>query len=214
MRLFSSNEEEIVEMPASEETFEDENDASSNSLLAQIDEFRKKAEALQNLINDRQEKYNELSATLKESEDRYALLQSEVSLKDESMNGIIDAVSEKLNIFADRIDTSVSNTVTENISSLSDTMTENVSSVSDSVSDAIKGNNEPVIDKIHTENVRLYRNLYDFVKEDYSMEKIEKLVETSVKKNRGPIGFCLVLTVVNTAILVCLILLQLGIISF
>lgn len=211
MRLFSNSEKEAPEETNNitpineieqEETKEETNIFSSNasssspfqsvtrlveedSLLKQIDEFRKKAEALQSLINERQDKVLSLEETVKEKENKNEALQSELSQKQEALNSVLEDIKGQFNIFADRVDTSVSNAVNEA--------------------------KEPVIEKIHTENVRLYRNLYDFIKEDYDTDEFEDYIKETVKAGRGPVKVALFFSIFNTVLLIAVLLLQFGI---
>lgn len=218
MRLFSSQPETDTK---DTESFglKDVSSMSGNSihedtLLTQIDEFRKKAEALQNLINDRQDKFNELEETLKVSEGKYAVLQNEMRYNKEVLNDVLEDMKGQLDVFANRIDTSVNNSVTAAVSDVVNDVNSSVSeSINSAISTAVKEANEPVMEKIHSENVRLYRNLYDFVKEDYDMDEIEALLNRIIKEKSGPVKVCLIFGILNTVLLVIVMLIQFGIIN-
>lgn len=162
-----------------------------DSLLLQIDQFREKAEALQALINDRQSKVLHLEESVRAVEDRNHVLQHELEQKQNALNSVLGDIKDQFDILANRVDTSVNNVVTDVVTNV----------VTDKVNEA----KEPVMEKIHSENVRLYRNIYDFIKEDYDTEKLEeKLKKSGGNKFMRHFGFWL--TVANTGLLVFLLL--------
>lgn len=145
-----------------------------DALLVQIDSFREKAQTLQSLINERQNKVTELENSVKEKQDEIDQLQSNLQEKQEAYEAVVGDMKEQLDVFASRIDTSVYS--------------------------AINDVKEPIMDKIHTENVRLYRNFYDFMKDDYNMEKIEALIKES-GKGKGILTVTLIVSLINTGLL-------------
>lgn len=196
MRLFSNSEQEdVVEKKSflhevEPEVFVEATDSidkiiEEDSLLIQIDEFRKKAEALQNLINDKQNKVLNLEEIVKQKESMNYQLQTELAKKQEALNSVFEDMKDQFDILANRVDTSVNNAVNEA--------------------------KEPVIEKIHTENVRLYRNLYDFVKEDYNTEQLIEKIINKMNPTKKIIGFSIFLSLVNLAILIVLLLINYGI---
>lgn len=196
MRLFSNSEQEdVVEKKSflhevEPEVFVEATDSidkiiEEDSLLIQIDEFRKKAEALQNLINDKQNKVLNLEEIVKQKESMNYQLQTELAKKQEALNSVFEDMKDQFDILANRVDTSVNNAVNEA--------------------------KEPVIEKIHTENVRLYRNLYDFVKEDYNTEQLIEKIINKMNPTKKFIGFSIFLSLVNLAILIVLLLINYGI---
>lgn len=200
MRLFSNTSEQNkdnnkveVSIEPIKEIDESENKNSKqfklieeDSLLVQIDEFRQKAEALQSLINDRQSKVVSLEETVKQTESKNTKLQEELAKKQEALNSVYEDIKNQFDIMANRVDTSINNAVSEA--------------------------KDPIMEKIHTENVRLYRNIYDFVKEDYGFDMFEESMDKIVNSKRGAIRFTMFLSILNFAILVFLLLNNLGII--
>ena len=202
MKLFSntradvkpeSEENPIIEKDTDKGTDSSEESVTSiskiveeDSLLIQIDEFRKKAEALQALINDRQDRVIDLEEEVRQKESKNSKLQEELSKKQEVLNSVLEDMKQQFDILANRVDTSINNALDEA--------------------------KAPVIEKIHTENVRLYRNLYDFVKEDYDPEKLKELISDLQRANRPPVIAVLVLSAVNTILLILMVLINLRII--
>lgn len=198
MRLFSNNEqEEVVNSRAilhevEEEVIVESSDSDlddklieEDSLLIQIDEFRRKAEALQTLINDKQNKVLNLEEIVKQKESMNYQLQTELAKKQEALNSVFEDMKNQFDILANRVDTSVNN--------------------------AVNDAKEPVIEKIHTENVRLYRNLYDFIKEDYNTEQLIEAIINKSNPSKKVLRLSIFLSIVNLAILLILLLVSFGV---
>lgn len=194
MRLFNKNDSEddksVVERPEAisakieEKSLAPASDGmrlvEEDALLVQIDAFRDKAEKLQSLINDRQNKVLELEDVVRDKEAKNAALKEELSIKQEALEGVLEDIKSQLNIFADRLDTSVNN--------------------------AVNDAKEPVLEKVHSENVRLYRNLYDFMKEEYNEKKLEEIVSKSQKGSSLLVKLAVIFSIINTGMLVYLLL--------
>ncbi len=198
MKLFSNTQadinSELEENPVAGENSDNSGDLvlpitkviEEDTLLIQIDEFRKKAETLQALINDRQDRVIGLEEEVRQKESKNTKLQEELSKKQEVLNSVLEDMKNQFDILANRVDTSINNALDEA--------------------------KEPVMEKIHTENVRLYRNVYDFIKEDYDIDRLKILLNNIQKANKPPLIVALVLTCINTLLLIFVVLVSLGMI--
>ncbi len=198
MKLFSNTQadinSELEENPVAGEDSDNSGDLvlpitkviEEDTLLIQIDEFRKKAETLQALINDRQDRVIGLEEEVRQKESKNTKLQEELSKKQEVLNSVLEDMKNQFDILANRVDTSINNALDEA--------------------------KEPVMEKIHTENVRLYRNVYDFIKEDYDIDRLKILLNNIQKANKPPLIVALVLTCINTLLLIFVVLVSLGMI--
>lgn len=179
-------------------------DFSGDALLVQIDAFRDKAKQLQSLIGAKQKKVvvleslvKEREAALTEKEMKIAQLQRELDVKQAEADSLVTTVETQV----DRMLSSMKGDlvhleqeISEKIATGNQEEAKKLADVLAKVSDSIEEIKESLAedpdalsleevrrelsDKIHSENVRVYRNLTDTVKEldhaedmNVSMEK-------------------------------------------
>ncbi|MCR4732117.1 MAG: hypothetical protein K5819_02760 [Lachnospiraceae bacterium] len=179
-------------------------DFSGDALLVQIDAFRDKAKQLQSLIGAKQKKVvvleslvKEREAALTEKEMKIAQLQKELDVKQAEADSLVTTVETQV----DRMLSSMKGDlvhleqeISEKIAAGNQEEAKKLADVLAKVSDSIEEIKESLAedpdalsleevrrelsDKIHSENVRVYRNLTDTVKEldhaedmNVSMEK-------------------------------------------
>ena len=179
-------------------------DFSGDALLVQIDAFRDKAKQLQSLIGAKQKKVvvleslvKEREAALTEKEMKIAQLQKELDVKQAEADSLVTTVETQV----DRMLSSMKGDlvhleqeISEKIAAGNQEEAKKLEDVLAKVSDSIEEIKESLAedpdalsleevrrelsDKIHSENVRVYRNLTDTVKEldhaedmNVSMEK-------------------------------------------
>ncbi|MEE3355688.1 MAG: hypothetical protein VZR32_05030 [Candidatus Weimeria sp.] len=179
-------------------------DFSGDALLVQIDAFRDKAKQLQSLIGAKQKKVvvleslvKEREAALTEKEMKIAQLQKELDVKQAEADSLVTTVETQV----DRMLSSMKGDlvhleqeISEKIATGNQEEAKKLADVLAKVSDSIEEIKESLAedpdalsleevrrelsDKIHSENVRVYRNLTDTVKEldhaedmNVSMEK-------------------------------------------
>lgn len=190
-------------------------------LLTQIDEFREKAQQLQNLLLTKESKVMELQHIVDEREVKAKELEAILNERQRKADGMtaevakqIDALIEKVTEKMDEIGVSIGNEVAdgqkisiEQMESLKETL----ASVNEQL-ETIKGE---LSDKIHTENVKCFRNISDLFKsmdeKVYAIQKKEADVEFEVKAVQKGIKTLTVLTIINMIGLALVLLMELGV---
>lgn len=190
-------------------------------LLTQIDEFREKAQQLQDLLLSKESKVMELQHIVDEREGKAKELEYILNERQRKADGItaevskqIDALIEKVTAKMDEIGVSIEKEVADGQKITAEQMEElkeTLASVNAQL-ETIKGE---LSEKVHTENVKCYRNISDLFKDmDEKVEVIQN-VEQNVDKKVKSVHKCtvalIVLTIINMLGLTAVILMELGV---
>ncbi|MCR5641490.1 MAG: hypothetical protein K6G04_09085 [Lachnospiraceae bacterium] len=192
-----------VESTASNETPMNVEPLEDN-LLVQIDAFREKAKQLQGLINAKQNRVRELEGLVAEKEKANQQLQEELTKKQEEADGLVTSVESQVDRMLkslrgnmDDFNDNVAKQVTdsqEEAKKQSATIQESV----DKIAESFETLKSEIGEKIHSENVKVYRNVQDLFKEQeekMSAEHVARQVELEQKYRSMKIRFGVVLTV-------------------
>lgn len=193
-------------------------------LLNQIDEFREKAQQLQELLLSKESKAVELQHIVDEREGKARELEHILSERQRRADGIteemtkqIDSLIDRVSAKVDEIGTSIHEAVGKELSDsrqLSEKQVEELKELKEllaTLTPQLEEVKTELSDKVHTENVKCYRNIADLFK---SMEdKMDKVndVQQSVSSVRKCTITIIVLTVINMLGLVALALYELGV---
>lgn len=190
-------------------------------LLTQIDEFREKAQQLQNLLLSKESKVMELQNIVDEREVKAKELENILNERQRKADGItaevskqIDALIEKVTAKMDEIGVSIEKEVadgqkitTEQMEELKETL-----AAVNAQLETIKGE---LSEKVHTENVKCYRNISDLFKsmdeKVDSISNVEAVVEKKVKSVHKCTIALIVLTIINMLGVTAVILMELGV---
>lgn len=204
-------------------------------LLNQIDEFREKAQQLQELLLSKESKVAELQNIVDEREGKAKELESILSERQKKADGIteemtkqIDSLIGKVTAKMDEIGVSIHESMNASLNAsvsvigrditesrqLSEKQIEELQELKDllaTLTPQLETVKAELSDKVHTENVKCYRNISDLFK---SMEdKMDKMEE--IQKSVGTVRKCaitiIVFTVLNMLGLVALALYELGV---
>lgn len=190
-------------------------------LLTQIDEFREKAQQLQDLLLSKESKVMELQHIVDEREGKAKELEYILNERQRKADGItaevskqIDALIEKVTAKMDEIGVSIEKEVTDGQKITAEQMEELKETLAavNAQLETIKGE---LSEKVHTENVKCYRNISDLFKDmDEKVEAIQN-VEQNVEKKVKSVHKCtvwlIVLTIINMLGLTAVILMELGV---
>lgn len=202
-------------------------------LLSQIDEFREKAQQLQNLLLSKESKVMELQNIVDEREGKARELETILSERQKAADGIaeemakevsaeinsqIDVVIGKVTAKLDELGVTIGkdlengqNLTKEQYEELKNTLDAALPELKEQL-DTLKGD---LSEKVHSENVKCYRNVSDLIKSVEDKMDVLKNAEQNVEKKAGAIHKCtialLVLTILNVLGLTFVALLQLGI---
>lgn len=178
-------------------------------LLKQIDEFREKAQQLQELINTKETKVRELQLLVDERECKATKLKRELDERQREADSLVGNVEQQVDKLIKNIEVQ-QNDNTEEIKNVLDGVTQEVGKLTNDLS---KTQSE-ISEKIHTENVKCYRNIQGLMEEfTEKLEKVE-LADKRMKSIKGFFGVTIGLLVVNLAGIVAVILHFLGVFSF
>ncbi len=165
-------------------------------LFQQIDAFRQKAEDIQSLIKEREDRVSDLEEQLRqkevqnqETQNKLAQLEEELAQKQQEADSIVA-----------NVETQVDRALGELKQPL------------DSVSESVEGMKEGLFEKVHDENVRVYRNIQDLLKERDEQDKRFEETQMTVKKLGGKVGFLTFLALLNLGVVVAILLALLDII--
>ena len=187
-------------------------------LLVQIDAFRDKALKLQSLINAREKRVKELEALVRTKEAKNLELQQTLYKKQREadslvtdvnmrVDGLIGEVREAMKSIEGKLQTQVENN--EN-SSVKQTMA--VQDTLTSMNEGLTDLKSEISDKVHSENVKVYRNIQDLLTEKDRTDEATEVINEGFKGVKAQNTFLVLMSILNLGALVVAILLQLGII--
>ena len=203
--------EEPVEESQTEKPFEEEElyipeevepniDESEEELFAQIDAFRQKASMITALIREKQHRMDQLEEQLHEKEvenlryqQKLLSMKKEVSVRNAAVSR--EAVAEAAVRAANEAVAKSDDKMTETLKSVEDKMTSMEQTLSEGTD--ITGIKGDIFDKIHDENVRVYRNIQDFMKERDENDERFKNLENRIKETNSKISILLLVSIVT-----------------
>ncbi len=190
-------------------------DESEEELFAQIDAFRQKASMITALIREKQHRMDQLESQLHEKEiENLRYQQKLLAVKRDAADRSVALSKEVVAEAAVRAANEAVAKSDLKVSESLKTVEEKVSSMEQSISEGadlggIKGD---IFDKIHDENVRVYRNIQDFMKErDENDDRFGKL-EASVKETNAKINLVMLIAILDLLIAGVVLLTVIGVI--
>lgn len=213
-------------------------DSTEDALLVQIDAFRDKAVRLSGLINANQKKVMSLEAEVKKKEGQIsdkerqiASLQKELSKKQKEADALVTTVESQV----DRMLVSVKREMSSLNADISDKMSrENkeesakIAGVMDKVNSSVleikeylahsqddislSDVKEELSEKIHSENVKVYRNIQDTMKEMDHSEQLDISMDEKYRSLKHRSIFMLIVLIVNLGISAVMLLMRMGIV--
>lgn len=212
-------------------------DYGSDALLVQIDAFRDKAVKLSGLIGAKQKKVVALEALVKQreadiadKEEQIASLQSELDSKQKEADALVttvetqvdrmltsvkadlsdlnqnisDKISEENQAGADKLETLL-NTVNTSVGEIKETLANSSEGIS------LEDVKQELSEKIHSENVKVFRNIQDTMKEMDHSEEQEISFEEKYQAMKSRFIGILVVLIVNFGVSIVILLHSLGI---
>ena len=211
-------------------------DYGSDALLVQIDAFRDKAIKLSGLIGAKQKKVVALEALVKEreadisaKEEQIASLQSELDEKQREADTLVTTVESQV----DRMLTSVKSDLNDLNQNISDKISEEnqagadkletlLGTVSTSVNEiketlatsqealSLEDVKRELSDKIHSENVKVFRNIQDTMKEMDHSEEMDISFEEKYQALKSKFIATLVVLIADFGVSIVILLHTLG----
>lgn len=215
-------------------TSEDRNVERDDYLLNQIDEFREKAQQLQDLLLSKESKVMELQSIVDEREGKARELESILTERQKKADGIAEEMAKEVSAeITSKIDVIIGK-VTSKLDELSMTISKDVgdsqklteqqyAELKAALDEALPSLNTQLealktdlSEKVHSENVKCYRNVSDLIKALEDKMDILKNTEQNVERKAGVIQKCtialIVLTTINMLGIAAVVLMELGII--
>ena len=185
-------------------------ESGEDLLLIQIDAFRDKAKQLQTLIKAKENKVKVLEETVRAKEEEIATLQATLAKKQEEADSIVadvnvqvDRMMQSIKKNMDELEDKISSQVESNETAAEEqakAMQETLNSMNESL-EVIKAD---LSEKVHTENVKVYRNIQDLMKElDHSEEDLaDRSDKFATLKSGNTVS--LIFTIINLLLTGCL----------
>lgn len=187
-------------------------------LLFQIDAFRDKAKKLQTLISARERRVKELEALVRAKEAKNIELQDsldrqldEADMLVSNVNSRVDDLMRNVEISMKTMQDKIQNQVdaTEDISNK---QTKAVQDTLQNMNDGLSDIKNELSEKVHSENVKVYRNIQDLVSEKDNTEELKDSIESNARGIKGQNVFIIIMTFINLGAAICMVLLQMGLI--
>lgn len=217
--IYSSKEKNvrrIRRMSSTDERIQKEV-AKEDFLLNQIDEFREKAQQLQDLLATKEHKAAELQGLVSARETKANDLQVILDERQKKADAItvevekqIDALINKVSAKMDEIEGSMSSNIEEG-KRVNEEQAKRVYDALSQIQTQLQGMKDEVNEKIHSENVKCYRNIQDLFKGiDDKLDGIN-MINDKVKGVKGTVVFTMVLSIINLLGLIAFALYSMGV---
>ena len=186
-------------------------------LLTQIDEFREKAQQLQELLLSKENKVMELQHIVDEREGKARELEFILNERQRKADGITEEVSKHIDTLIEKVSAKMDEigvTIGEELKDgqkLNEKQAEELKETLTALNEQLETIKTDLSEKVHSENVKCYRNISDLFKS--TEEKLDSLenIEQKVNSVRKCTIAIIVLTVINMLGLTALALYELGI---
>lgn len=213
-------------------------DSTEDALLVQIDAFRDKAIRLSGLINANQKKVLSLEAEVKkkegqisDKENQIAALQDELSTKQKEADALVTTVETQVDRMLVSVKKEVSTLNNElsgqitrenqeesaRIAGIVDKVNSSVLEIKDYLAHAeedtsLEDMKEELSEKIHSENVKVYRNIQDTMKEMDHSEQLDISIDEKYRSLKHRSAFLLIVLIINLIVSAVILLMNAGII--
>ena len=213
-------------------------DSTEDALLVQIDAFRDKAIRLSGLINANQKKVLSLEAEVKkkegqisDKENQIAALQDELSTKQKEADALVTTVETQVDRMLVSVKKEVSTLNNElsgqitrenheesaRIASIVDKVNSSVLEIKDYLAHAeedtsLEDMKQELSEKIHSENVKVFRNIQDTMKEMDHSEQLDISIDEKYRSLKHRSAFLLIVLIINLIVSAVILLMNAGII--
>ena len=201
MRLIMKRKQKPISRQVKIRSEKEEKDMD-DYLLKQIDEFREKAEQLQELINTKETKVRELQLLVDERESKASKLKLVLDERQKEAVSLVGNVEEQVDGLLKKIEEQ-QNANTAEIKQVLGDVTTGLNTVKTDVSE-----------KVHTENVKCYRNIQGLFDEFSENQKEVEIADESMQKIKNPLGAVIGLLIVNLGATIAILLNLFGVLNF
>lgn len=193
--------------------------AKEDLLLSQIDEFRERAQQLQEMLLSKEHKAVQLQTIVDERAHKADDLQQVLNERQQKADEITLAVGKQIDELIDKVSAKmdeIENNMTCNLEKGKRVNEEQAKKVYDALSEIqtqLQGMKDEVNEKIHSENVKCFRNIQDLFKGIDDKLDVLGSINGRVKGLRGLVIAALIFALLNFAGLVGMILYTLGLLN-
>ena len=191
--------------------------AREDFLLNQIDEFREKAQRLQDLLLSKESKVEELQTIVDEKEGKAKQLQNILDERQKQADVITDEMNQQIDKLIEKVTAKMSDieaSLSQNIADSQKVSEEHTLQMKESL-EALVGQLETLkadlSEKVHSENVKCYRNVADLLKCVEDKVDGSLLWGKKVSSVHKSVIVVMILTIINMLGLATLFLYELGI---
>ena len=195
--------------------YSSDQDDGEDQLLIQIDKFRDKAKQLQSLINAKERKVKELEAVVRTKEEKNQELQEQLIRKQKEADSLVSDVNGRVDDLIDEVRQAMdemSEKLKSQVNSNEDSATKQTMAVQDtlnSMNESLGKLKSDLSDKVHSENVKVYRNLQDLINEKNDATVSED-ISRGFKTVKHQNVFIIILSILNLAAVAMFMLIQFG----
>ena len=188
-----------------------------DQLLLQIDQFRDKAMQLTKLINNRERRVKELEALVRAKEEKNKELQSALQKKREEADSLVLDVNNKVDNIMEQVKATMGNLeqkIVDQASSSEEKVQEQQAAVKetmDSMTAGLGTIKDELSEKVHSENVKVYRNIQDLLKEMNKRDEDNARIDKQFRSLRITNVFLMLLSILNVGAVSVIILFLLGV---
>ena len=188
-----------------------------DQLLLQIDQFRDKAMQLTKLINNRERRVKELEALVRAKEEKNKELQITLQKKQEEADSLVLDVNNKDDNIMEQVKATMGNLeqkIVDQASSSEEKVQEQQAAVKetmDSMTAGLGTIKDELSEKVHSENVKVYRNIQDLLKEMNKRDEDNARIDKQFRSLRITNVFLMLLSILNVGAVSVIILFLLGV---
>ena len=188
-----------------------------DQLLLQIDQFRDKAMQLTKLINNRERRVKELEALVRAKEEKNKELQITLQKKQEEADSLVLDVNNKVYNIMEQVKATMGNLeqkIVDQASSSEEKVQEQQAAVKetmDSMTAGLGTIKDELSEKVHSENVKVYRNIQDLLKEMNKRDEDNARIDKQFRSLRITNVFLMLLSILNVGAVSVIILFLLGV---
>ena len=188
-----------------------------DQLLLQIDQFRDKAMQLTKLINNRERRVKEREALVRAKEEKNKELQITLQKKQEEADSLVLDVNNKVDNIMEQVKATMGNLeqkIVDQASSSEEKVQEQQAAVKetmDSMTAGLGTIKDELSEKVHSENVKVYRNIQDLLKEMNKRDEDNARIDKQFRSLRITNVFLMLLSILNVGAVSVIILFLLGV---
>lgn len=178
---------------------------AEDMLLVQIDAFRDKAKQLQSLIGEKELKVRELENLVYEKQNKINELQDTLAKKQEVADSLVGDMSREVDKMMDSVNASLLDiekrleSQVSNSEESQEAQNREIKETLGNVGEDLESIKAELSEKVHSENVKVYRNIHDLLRENDKTEEQSKALIKKIKGTKTVAAWALIFGIVDFA---------------